>query len=79
MVSEWCQQVPFQKLGAQPPASLAHLSVQKILSDDRHDQRGYLDDRLDALRSSHQTPPLTSNPLRIAPTEDIAGNQVVRI
>jgi hypothetical protein len=51
---------------------LTHLSVEKILCDDRRSHGGYLDKRLDAPHSSHHAPPLTGNPLRIAPIEDIA-------
>jgi hypothetical protein len=52
---------------------LTHLSVQKILCDDRHSYGGYLDNRLDAPYSSHQAPPLTGNLYgRIAPIENIA-------
>jgi hypothetical protein len=51
---------------------LAHLSVQKILYDDRRSHRGYLDYLLDAPHSSHYAPPLTGNPPRIAPIENIA-------
>jgi hypothetical protein len=44
---------------------LAHLSEEKILYDDRRSHRGYLDNRLDAPRSSHHAPPLTGNLQRI--------------
>jgi hypothetical protein len=51
---------------------LAHLSVQKILYDDRRSHGGYLDNRLDAPHSSHHAPPLTGKLLWIAPFENIA-------
>jgi hypothetical protein len=51
---------------------LAHLSVEKILYDDRGSHRGYLDYLLDAPSSSHHAPPLTGNPPRIAPIENTA-------
>jgi hypothetical protein len=51
---------------------VAHLSVEKILCDDRRSHGGYLDNRLDAPHSSHHAPPLTGNPLRIAPIENNA-------
>jgi hypothetical protein len=56
------------KLGASLSAGLAHLSVQKILCEDRHSQGGYRDNRLDASLSlsTHSAPSVRDNPQRIA-------------